>query len=236
MVAYVDESLAAGIGDTMHKAEQYLLETLRLYFHRCDVFNLKLKITKCEFWMKQLEWCGHLISEKGISIAPSKLKTLNAVPTPVTGDQLMQYICALNFLRNKIPMYNEVMAPLRSMLQEVLKKTTRNTKAQASKVLLTDVGWRGHPDGYHDQAFEESKEALKKAVTLARYDDRTHTLCLLTGASSSHFGSILTAIPDEDIHARFEDQRHSPIELLSGSFKQGSAPYNWPINQKSFSA
>ena len=47
MVAYVDESLAAGIGDTMHKAEQYLLETLRLYFHRCDVFNLKLKITKC---------------------------------------------------------------------------------------------------------------------------------------------------------------------------------------------
>ena len=95
-----------------------------------------------------------MISSKGISIAPSKLQALNAVPVPLNGAQLMQYVCTLNFLRNKIPMFNKVMAPLREMLQKVLKCTKRNTKAGAKKVLLKNVGWRGPPDGFHDKAFQ----------------------------------------------------------------------------------
>ena len=78
-----------------------------IYFHRCSCFKIKLKITKCEFWLKSLEWCGHLVSEKGISIAPSKLKALDTVPVPENGGELMQFICSINFLRNKLPLFTD---------------------------------------------------------------------------------------------------------------------------------
>ena len=106
------------------------------------------------------------------------MKALDAVPTPLTGGQLMQYVCALNFLRNKISMFNNVLLPLREMLQRLLTRTKRNTKAEASKIMLKDCGWRGAPDKFHDKAFQRSKDALKNAVTLARYDDKKQTLCV----------------------------------------------------------
>ena len=100
----------------MRAAEKYLLETIDIYLHRCQQYNLKLKISKCNFYMKEVEWCGHLISGKGISIAPTKMKALTAVPVPKNAGELMQYICALNFLRNKIPMFSEIVSPLRRFL------------------------------------------------------------------------------------------------------------------------
>ena len=228
MASYVDEQIAAGDGDTLADAEMDLLETMDIYFHRCSCFKIKLKITKCEFWLKSLEWCGHLVSEKGISIAPSKLKALDTVPVPENGGELMQFICSINFLRNKLPLFTQMIAPLREILNECLNKSKRRTKQNAARVLLKDVGWSEK----HTRAFQKCKQSLRDAITLVRYDDRTQTLCLLADASGDHFGSVLTCIPDEDINKPISEQRHSPVEMLSGSFKKDTAPHRWAINQK----
>ena len=158
MASYVDEQIAAGDGDTLADAEMDLLETMDIYFHRCSCFKIKLKITKCEFWLKSLEWCGHLVSEKGISIAPSKLKALDTVPVPENGGELMQFICSINFLRNKLPLFTQMIAPLREILNECLNKSKRRTKQNAARVLLKDVGWSEK----HTRAFQKCKQSLRE--------------------------------------------------------------------------
>ena len=228
LVSYVDEQLAAGAGDTLSIAENDLLETIDIYLHRCKVFNIRLKITKCNFWMRSLEWCGHKVSERGVSIAPSRLEALNKIPVPITGGELMQYVCALNFLRNKIPFFSALVAPLRGKLNACLDKCKRRTKNDADRIKLADVGWTRKDTS----VFEKTKQALRDAVTLVRYDDRTHTLCLLADASSDHFGSVLTQIKDCEVNLPFNEQNHEPIEILSGSFKPDTAPARWAINSK----
>ena len=62
-----------------------------------------------------------------------EMKALTAVPVPKNAGELMQYICALNFFLNKIPMFSEIVSPLRRFLTKCLDGTTRRTKTQATK-------------------------------------------------------------------------------------------------------
>ena len=140
----------------------------------------------------------------------------------------MQYVCALNFLRNKIPFFSALVAPLRVKLNACLDKCKRRTKNNADRIKLADVGWTNKDTS----VFEKTKQALRDAVTLVRYDDRTHTLCLLADASADHFGSVLTQIKDCEVNLPFNEQNHEPIEILSGSFKPDTAPARWAINSK----
>ena len=118
----------------------------------------------------------------------------------------MQYVCALNFLRNKIPFFSALVAPLRVRLNACLDKCKRRTKANAERVMLADVGWTKEDTA----VFEKTKRALRDAVTLVRYDDRTHTLCLLADASADHFGSVLTQIKDCEVNLPLNEQNTRP--------------------------
>jgi hypothetical protein len=34
------------------------------------------KLSKCEFWLKEVSFLGHIISEGGISVDPTKVKSV----------------------------------------------------------------------------------------------------------------------------------------------------------------
>ena len=48
------------------------LQRLRLVFEKLRLDNLKLNAGKCHFFCRQLRYCGHIISEKGVSTDPKK--------------------------------------------------------------------------------------------------------------------------------------------------------------------
>ena len=51
------------------------LERLEALFQRLQISNLKLKASKCEFFKQEYIYLGHFVSEQGIHIDPSKIKT-----------------------------------------------------------------------------------------------------------------------------------------------------------------
>jgi len=46
--------------------------------------QLYAKLKKCEFWLKQVGFLGHIISKEGILVDPMKIEAIKDWPRPTT--------------------------------------------------------------------------------------------------------------------------------------------------------
>ena len=58
------------------KTEEEHLEHLETIFNRLCEAGLKLKLQKCSFFKKHIQYLGHLISDEGIQPLPEKLESI----------------------------------------------------------------------------------------------------------------------------------------------------------------
>ena len=158
--AWLDDGLGSAI------SEKELLELLAWVLERCESYGLKLNPSKCEFFTKSVIWCGKKISADGITHDPKRIQGLLDMPAPVTGQDLQQWVCALNWMRQSLPKFNELIVVLDDLLQSVCKKAGSNKSSQLAKHLLADYGW----GITHDTSFAATKDALRQMVTLAHPD------------------------------------------------------------------
>ena len=68
VVVFIDDILIYS------KNEEEHAEHLRIVLQRLREHKLYAKFTKCEFWLKKVQFLGHVISEDGISVDPSKIQ------------------------------------------------------------------------------------------------------------------------------------------------------------------
>ena len=64
------------------KTEEEHLEHLEIIFNRLREAGLKLKLQKCSFFKKHIQYLGHLISDEGIQPLPEKLESIAKMPVP----------------------------------------------------------------------------------------------------------------------------------------------------------
>jgi hypothetical protein len=184
----------------------------------CALQRVGLFITpgKSVFFAKRIVWCGHLISENGVDADPARIKALNAIPVPETIAQLQQFVAAANWLRDKIPEYARVFAPLQSALNLGLARCSRRTKAEATGVKVSTVV----PHEEFARSFELAKLALERAVCLSHPKDEWE-YHLFTDASDMCWGAVLTQVPPGwslKCGVPVGEWPHEPLAFLSGSF------------------
>jgi hypothetical protein len=83
VLVFIDDILVYSRGEGEHE------EHLPLALHKIQEHRLYAKLRKCEFWMKQVAFLGHVISTGGISMDPSKVQDVLSwnVPTSVSDIQ-----------------------------------------------------------------------------------------------------------------------------------------------------
>ena len=64
------------------RSEKEHLEHLEEIFTRLKTAGLKLKLEKCCFFKKHIQYLGHLISADGIQPLPEKLESIAKMPAP----------------------------------------------------------------------------------------------------------------------------------------------------------
>jgi hypothetical protein len=81
---YLDKFVVVFIDDILifSKNEEEQDEHLHLVLQKLRENQLYAKLSKCEFWLKEVLFLGHIISEGGISVDPSKLKDVLSWNTP----------------------------------------------------------------------------------------------------------------------------------------------------------
>jgi hypothetical protein len=73
---YLDKFVVVFIEDILifSKNEEEHDEHLHMVLQKLRENHLYAKLNKCEFWLKEILFLGHIISEGGIFIDPSKVK------------------------------------------------------------------------------------------------------------------------------------------------------------------
>ena len=85
-MGYVDDIII------FSKTEEEHLQHLENIFERLRVAGLKLKLQKCSFFKKHIQYLGHLISDEGIHPLPEKLESIKKMPTPTTAKPVKQFL------------------------------------------------------------------------------------------------------------------------------------------------
>jgi hypothetical protein len=75
-IDYLDKFIVVFINDILvySRSEEEHEEHLRLALQKLQEHRLHTKLSKCEFWMKQIAFLGHVILKGGISVDPSKVQ------------------------------------------------------------------------------------------------------------------------------------------------------------------
>jgi beta-lactamase superfamily II metal-dependent hydrolase len=81
---YLDKIVVVFIIDILifSKNEEDHDEHLRVVLQKLRENQLYVKLSKCEFWLKEVSFLVHIISEGGISVDPSKVKDMLSWNTP----------------------------------------------------------------------------------------------------------------------------------------------------------
>ena len=73
---YLDKFVVVFIDDIMvySKNEEEHEEHLRLVLEKLMEHQLYAKFSKCEFWLKEVGFLGHVISGEGVAVDPTKVQ------------------------------------------------------------------------------------------------------------------------------------------------------------------
>ena len=218
VIIYIDDIFV--FADTQQK----LLNILKIIFSRCIKYNLKLNAKKSKLCMKQLKFCGRIISADGIRHDPERIASLCAMSPPGTLKQLVQFLAALNWLRESLPNFAQVAGPLYELQRRLQSENSSKSGKQCAKVAISNDDWEPV-----SESFRQCKELLRQAVLLAfpRKDCNVH---LFTDASDEYWSAVVTQSPADQEHLPLYDQLHQPLVFLSGRFS--GSQLNWPIIDK----
>jgi hypothetical protein len=91
---YLDKFVMVFIDDILiySRSEEEHEEHLCLVLQKLREHRLYAKLSKCEFWMKQVAFLGHIISKGGIFVDPSKVQDVFSWNAPTSVSDIQSFL------------------------------------------------------------------------------------------------------------------------------------------------
>ena len=160
------------------KTEEENLQHLEEIFECLRKAGLKLKLQKCSFFKKHIQYLGHLISDEGIQPLPEKLESIAKMPVPQNAKQVKQFLGLVGYYRKFVPHFSDITRPLTQLTQ---KNKGFNWTTEC------------------DKCFHMLKDYLQEAPIL-RYPDPSADYILYTDASKYAYSGVLMQSIDGTDH------------------------------------
>ena len=152
------------------RSEKEHLEHLEEIFIRLKAAKLKLKLEKCCFFKKHIQYLGHLILEEGIQPLPEKLESIAKMPVPKNPKEVKQFLGLEGYYRKFVPRF----ADISRVLTHLTKK---------------DIEFKWTPEC--ENCFPILKEFLQQAP-IVKYPDPQASYTLYTDTSKYAYAGVLT--------------------------------------------
>ena len=190
------------------KTEEEHLQHIADIFEKLHKAGLKLKLSKCSFLQKELQYLGHLVSEEGVQPLPEKLESIQNMPAPRNAKEVKQFLGLVSYYQKFIPRFSDIACPLsKLMAKDQVFKWTELCQA----------------------AFEMLKDKLYHEPIL-KYPDTSKPYTLFTDASNYSWAGVLTQeYKSVDTKGNKCTTLH-PVAYVSGLFR--GSQLNWSVLTK----
>jgi hypothetical protein len=110
MVVFIDDILIFSKNEEGHD------EHLHVVLQKLRENQLYAKLSKCEFWLKEVSFLGHIIFEGGISVDPSKVKDVLSWNTPQNVSDIRSFHGLAGYYRRFIEGFSKISKPMTELL------------------------------------------------------------------------------------------------------------------------
>jgi len=131
------------------KSDREHCEHLKRVFLKCRKFGLSLNPKKSLFSMQKGKLLGHIVSNEGVRIDPSRVESIQALSLPRSKKEVHSFLGKINFLRRFVSNFVELVKHIKSMFRKGNK-----------------VKWTTEPR----ESFNQMKQALTEAPVLISPD------------------------------------------------------------------
>ncbi|GJY45945.1 putative reverse transcriptase domain-containing protein, partial [Tanacetum coccineum] len=80
--------------------------------------KLYAKFSKCEFWLQEVHFLGHVVNQNGIHVDPSKIEAVKNWKTPTTPSEIRSFLGLAGYYRWFIANFSKIAKPLTSLTQK----------------------------------------------------------------------------------------------------------------------
>jgi hypothetical protein len=130
---------------------------------------LYAKFSRCEFWIKEVAFLGHMVSPEGMAVDPGKVKEVLEWKPPTTVSEVRSFLGLAGYYCRFIPNFSKITKPI----IELLKKGNKYLWSEAC-----------------DEAFKHLKRLLTTSPMLAQ-PDITRPFDVYCDASGMGLGGVL---------------------------------------------
>jgi hypothetical protein len=166
VVIFIDDILVYSKSEAEHEKH------LRLVLQRLREHKLYAKLSKCEFWIDEVPFLGHVFSRQGefcIAVDPGKVKDVLDWVVPQTVKEVRSFLGLAGYYRRFIENFSKIAKPLTSLLEKGV-----------------DFSWTDE----RQKAFEELKKRLTTAPVLT-LPDQSKRFTVYCDASRDGLGGVL---------------------------------------------
>ncbi|GJV39807.1 putative reverse transcriptase domain-containing protein, partial [Tanacetum coccineum] len=115
--------------------------------------ELYAKFSKCEFWLQEVQFLGHVVNQNGIHIDPSKIEMVKNWKAPTTPSEIQSFLGLVGYYRRFIVNFSKIAKPLTSLTQKNKKYEWGMEQEEAFQTLkdnLCNAPILSLPDGIKD--------------------------------------------------------------------------------------
>lgn len=145
------------------------LKHLNTVFNRLRTHNLKLKLKKCQFLQKEINYLGFQVNQHGVKPDATKVQAIKHLPEPSNVKEARGFIGTCSYYRRFIPNFSDIARPIIELTKKYAK-------------------FKWTPDC--QEAFDYLKDSLT-VVPMLYHPDMSKPFILYTDASDYCVGSVL---------------------------------------------
>jgi hypothetical protein len=112
VVVFIDDIFIYSKNDSDHE------EHLRMVLQKLWDNQIYAKFTKCEFWLDEVHFLGHMISKGGISVDPAKVTMIVGWKVPSTVLEVRSFLGLTGYYQQFIEGFSKIAKPMTSLLEK----------------------------------------------------------------------------------------------------------------------
>ncbi|KAL0536800.1 hypothetical protein IC582_025762 [Cucumis melo] len=112
VIVFIDDILIYSKTETEHE------EHLRMVLQILRDNKLYAKFSKCEFWLKQVSFLGHVVSKAGVSVDPAKIEAVTGWTRPSTVSEVRSFLGLAGYYRRFVENFSRIATPLTQLTRK----------------------------------------------------------------------------------------------------------------------